>query len=371
MIRLSKSCLSGEEAASVMKVLENGYLGMGTEVKRFEENLEAFLNSNVAVVSSGTAALQLACQAIGAAPGAEIIVPSLTYIACFQAVSATGALPVPCDINYSDLTLCPESVKNKINNNTIAIMPMHYGGNPGTLEKIQKIAQEHNLHVIEDAAHSFGGTHAGKLIGSDSDLICFSFDGIKNITSGEGGAVASSDPRIIEKIKNYRLLGVEGDSDKRYRNLRSWEFEVKEQGWRYHMSDLFAAIGNTQINRSQNLFDKRKLLANLYVEYLSSNKNIRLINSNFNEIVPHIFVIEILNKVDRNEVIKRMEGYGIQLGIHYFPAHLTSKYRADGLEKADRIWNSIISLPLHPDLSVTNIEFICQTLNEILLCQEL
>jgi dTDP-4-amino-4,6-dideoxygalactose transaminase len=215
MIRLSKSCLSSLEKKSVAKVLDSEFLGMGSEVKKFEDDLTEFFGRPVLCVSTGTAALHLALQAIGLGKGDEVLVQSLTYVASFQAISATGAKAVACEVNLDNLCIDLDDAKTKLTKNTKAIMPVHYSGGVGDLYEVYLFAEKHGLRVIEDAAHAFGTKYNGEKVGSFGDIACFSFDGIKNITSGEGGCVVTSDQEVLKKISNARLLGVEGDSEKR------------------------------------------------------------------------------------------------------------------------------------------------------------
>ena len=253
VIRLSKSCLGAAETNAVSAVLSNEFLGMGSKVNEFESLLENFFGRTALCVSNGTAALQLALQACNVGPGDEVLVQSLTYVASFQAISATGAKPVSCDIEGEDGTISISDCQRRLTKRTKAIMPVHYGGGVGKLDLIHQFAKSNGLRIIEDAAHAFGSSYKGRRIGSFGDVACFSFDGIKNITSGEGGCIVTSDEQVLEKISDSRLLGVKKDSRSRYEGERSWLFQVEEQGWRYHMSDIMAAIGIVQLGRFEEL----------------------------------------------------------------------------------------------------------------------
>jgi dTDP-4-amino-4,6-dideoxygalactose transaminase len=208
MMRLARSIVGQAEAEALTRViLEDGYLGMGVEVAALERELATYLGvapEQVACVNSGTAAVHLALQAV-LAPGDEVLVQSLTFVATFQAISAAGAIPVPCEVRPDTLTLDLEDARRRLTSRTRAIMPVHYASNPADLEAIQIFAQEHGLRMIEDAAHAFGCTLGGRKIGSFGDLVCFSFDGIKNITCGEGGAVVGHDSAAMTRIRDARL----------------------------------------------------------------------------------------------------------------------------------------------------------------------
>ncbi|MBL4888674.1 MAG: aminotransferase class I/II-fold pyridoxal phosphate-dependent enzyme, partial [Candidatus Lindowbacteria bacterium] len=251
MIRLSKCNLTQAERDAVQRVLENDFLGTGPETQAFEQEISEYIGGDVTTVcvNTGTSALQVAVQACGIGTGDEVLVPSLTFVASFQAIPATGATAIPCDVSLENALLDLDDAAQRITEHTKAIMPVHYASECGDLDAVYQFAKQHNLRVIEDAAQAFGCSHNGKKIGSFGDVACFSFDGIKNITSGEGGAVVTKDQDVVSRVKDARLLGVEKDTEKRYAGERSWEFDVKEQGWRYHLSDVFAAMGRVQLSR--------------------------------------------------------------------------------------------------------------------------
>ena len=363
-IRLSKSSISQKEKNAVLKVLEKGFLGMGEEVKVFEKKIETYLGGpmRVVCVNTGTSALHLALSILGLKAGDEVIVPSLTYIASYQAISATGAKPVSCEVRPDTLFLDIEDVRKKITKNTKVIMPVHYASNSNGMNGVYRLAKEFNLRVIEDAAQSFGSRRNGKLVGTEGDVICFSFDGIKNITSGEGGAILSRDKQFIQKAQDGRLLGVEKDSIKRYTSQRSWDFDAHYQGFRYHMSNIMAAIGIVQIDRVEEFRIKRQNIANKYIQNLNHLKEIDLLNFNYDEILPHIFVIKAKR---RDELKEYLIKHNIECGVHYKPNHLITKYKDDkNLPITEKIYTEILTLPCHFDLTGEEQDFIVMKIME-------
>lgn len=371
MIRLSKSILGQEEAAAVNRVLlEDGYLGMGAEVGKFEKEIAVYLGvpeKNVVCVNSGTAALHLAVDAITSA-GDEVLVPSLTFLSSFQAISANGAVPIACEVYGDTLTIDFEDAKSRITSKTKAIMAVHYASNPANITKLYDFARSNNLRVIEDAAHAFGCTFQSEKIGSFGDIICFSFDGIKNITSGEGGAIISSDQKVLDIVKDTRLLGIEKDSEKRYLGARSWDFNVTRQGFRYHMSNIFAAIGRVQLSRFEEAFAPKRIeLLQEYIKKLSGEQDLQLISYDGNSrIIPHILPIRVLNN-RRDELKDFLEKNNIPTGIHYKPNHLLTFYRTNyNLPVTEQIYSEILTLPLHPDLEVSDISMICEMIKNYL-----
>lgn len=367
LIRLSKSCLSDAEKQAVMGVLNREYLGMGAEVQQFEQALTEFFGRPASCVVNGTAALHLALQACGVGVGDEVLVPSLTYVASFQAISATGARPVACDVDPTTLTLDWRDAEARVTSRTRAVMPVHYTGGVGDLEGIYGLAQRHGLRVIEDAAHAFGTTVQGKRVGGFGDIACFSFDGIKTITSGEGGCIVTSDEQLLQRVRDARLLGVEKDTEKRYSGQRSWEFDVTAQGWRYHMSNIMAAIGLEQLRRFDEMAEVRRSRASLYDELLRNHPRIRSLHCDYNAVVPHIYVIRIAGMKDRKGLQTRMLEKNIQTGVHYHPNHWLSFYHnpsAAPLIATDSIYPALLTLPLHFDISPDDVARVCAVLEQ-------
>lgn len=371
-IRLSRSIVGVAEAAAVTRVItEDGYLGMGSEVQRFEAELAAWLGvepGQVITVNTGTAALHLAVQAV-AARGSEVLVPSLTFVASFQAVSGAGCVPVACEVREDTATIDLEDAEKRLTERTAAIMPVHYASNPWQVEAVYDFARRHGLRVIEDAAHAFGCRRDGRKIGSAGDMVCFSFDGIKNITSGEGGCIVAFDPEAARLCSDARLLSVENDAEKRFSGTRSWDFDVKRQGWRYHMSNIMAAIGRVQLSRLDGEFaPARRVLGALYRELLSDVPGLALLRIDpADDIVPHIFEVRVLH--GRKDAVKAaLAEVGVPTGVHYKPNHLLTFYGGGrvSLPVTERLYGELVTLPLHPGISPDDVRRICATLRETL-----
>ena len=360
-IRLSKSVVGVAEKEALDRVIDESYLGMGRFVEEFEARLKDYLGLyHVVCVNSGTAALHLALMSLGLKVGSEVLVQSLTYIASFQAITAAGLKPVACEVVPSSCTIDIKDAEKKITDRTKVIMPVHYASRVGNLDEIYEFAQKYNLRIIEDAAHAFGTTYKGKKIGSFGDIVCFSFDGIKNITSGEGGAVVTNDDMVAQFIMDTRLLGVQRDTEKRYAGQRSWEFDVTHQGYRYHMSNLFAAIGMVQLERFEKEFKPvRQSLARRYHEALKDIKDIVLFPDDYNTIVPHLYPIRVLNG-KRDGLRQYLLDNNIECGIHYYPNHLLTYYgaRKGGLPITEQIYNEFLSIPLHPNVTENDQEHV-------------
>ena len=362
-IRLSKSTIGQEEKDAVLAVLDKEFLGMGAEVNLFEQEIKAYLNTSkeVICVSTGTSALHLAVEALNLNSDDEILVPSLTYVASFQAISAARVKPVAVEVCEDTLFIDLNDAKKKLTSKTKAIMPVHYASNAKDIKKVYAFAKEHNLRVIEDAAQAFGCVNNGVKVGVEGDIICLSFDGIKNITSGEGGAVITNDENIISFVKDARLLGVEKDTEKRYEGQRSWDFDVKHQGYRYHMSNIFAAIGREQLKKINSIEKKRKELVNYYLENLKDIPQIQTLDFDFKSIISHIFVVKTTK---RDELREFLLSKNIECGIHYKPNHLLTKYKSDALPITEKVYEEILTLPCQLDLVKEEQDFVINSIKE-------
>ncbi len=369
MIRLSRSCLGDAEKQAVMGVLDRGFLGMGVEVQQFEHDLSEFFGRPAVCLVNGTAALHLALQACDIGRGDEVLVPSLTYVASFQAISATGAKAVACDVDARTLTLDWRDAESRVTPATRAVMAVHYAGGVGDIEGIYAFAQRNGLRVVEDASHAFGTTVQQIRIGSFGDISCFSFDGIKNITSGEGGCVVTDNEQVLQRVRDTRLLGVEKDTENRYLGQRSWEFDVAEQGWRYHMSNIMAAIGVEQLKRFNDLAERRRHLARRYDGLLATHERVIRLPLDYGAVIPHIYAIRIQGLKSQSTLRARMLEAGIQTGTHYQPNHWLTYYRdttARPLPVTDAVFPELLTLPLHPGLEDEDTDYVCEKLLEFI-----
>jgi len=351
-IRLSKSCVGEEEKIAVARIIDAGYLGMGREVQLFEEELQAYLDTSLHVicVNTGTAALHLAVQCLDIGPGDEVLVPSITYVASFQAVAAAGAKPVACDVTPGRAFIDLVDAEQRLTSRTKAIMPVHYASDSQDIGTVYTFAARHGLRVIEDAAHGFGCLRDGKRVGAEGDILCFSFDGIKNITSGEGGAVVTGDAELARRIQDARLLGVERDTEKRFKGERSWTFDVLNQGYRYHMSNIMAAIGREQLKKIGHFSQRRQSSVARYRRELAGLAGLSFLNLDYENIVPHIFVVRVLNG-RRDALMDHLRANNIECGIHYQPNHLLNYFSTEySLPISETLISEFLTLPLHADL---------------------
>ena len=357
--------LGSKEKKAVSRVLDSEFLGMGSETKSFEEELKIYIGGcrEVISVNTGTSALNLALSCLNIGAGDDVIVPSLTYVASYQAIAACGATPVSCDVDLSTGFICPKAAEKLITKNTKAIMPVHYASQSFGINAIYQLANHYNLRVIEDAAHAFGCVYEQKKIGSFGDIICFSFDGIKNITCGEGGAIVTGDVCLADRLRDARLLGVEKDSEARFKGQRSWTFDVKYLGYRYHLSNIMAAIGREQLKKVDNFGRKRRNHASSYMTGLADVSEVTLFCHAFDGVIPHIFPIRV-NKFFRAELREFLLSRDIETGLHYYPNHKLTLFSTstDNCPNTETLGDELITLPLHTDLTSADVARVVDTI---------
>ena len=368
MIRLSKTYLGDEELMEINKVCETGWLGMGSVVLDFENQIKEYLNAkNVIAVNTGTSALHIAMDAAGIGEGDEVIVPSMTFCASIQAITVLGAIPVFCEVEEDTLNIDIDDLRKRITPKTRAIMPIHYCGNACDMDSLLEIASDSDITIVEDAAHAFGSSYKDKKIGSFGHITCFSFDPIKSLTCGEGGAVVLADDKIAEKVRQKRILGIDKDTWHRYKNERSWFYEVTMQGYRYHMSNINAAIGIAQLRKLDDFIEKRKKIAGEYSKMLTGLEDISLLKWNLKETVPFIYIVRVLNN-KRDKLMNFLKEREIGGGVHYIANHIQpffEKYTTN-LPVTDRLWREILTLPLHCEMTDAEVALVAGAVREFL-----
>ena len=360
--------LGPEVYAAAQRALDGGWIAIGKLTYRFEEELADYLgladvDRHLQAVSSGTAALHSACVLAGLGPGDEVICPSFTYVACHQAISATGASVVFCDIEDETLGLDPDAVRSLIGERTKAIMAVHYAGIPCRIDEIHEIARERGLRVIEDAAHAFGSRSRGRMLGTFGDLVCFSFGPVKIITSLEGGALVTASSDDVQRVREMRLLGV--DTDRALRsNTRMWEYDVVRQGWRYHMSSMQASVGLSQLALMDTFVANRQSYCRYYNEQFARIAEIETPATDFDDLALFIYFIRVPDAETRRELIAHMNARGIQIGIHFQGAHTFSFYRdcrRGELAVTEEMSARQLTLPLHSFMEEETLERVVES----------
>jgi perosamine synthetase len=365
MIQVFRPALGEEEYEAVKEVMKSGWIGLGPKTREFEEKFSEYVGAKYAIgLNSGTAALHLALVAYNLAPGDEIIVPSLTFISTVHAIRYVGATPVFADVHEDTLCIDMSDVLRKITPRTRAVMPVHYGGHPCDLDELHEIADSKGILVIEDAAHAAGALYKGRRIGSISPATCFSFHAVKNLTMGEGGAIATDDARVNARVRMLRWVGINKDTWTRSSDLRTygWYYEVEELGYKYHLSDIPAAIGIVQLQKLDRTNAKRAEIVKRYNRALSELPWISTpVKRAYVQSAYHNYVI----KTDyRDQLNLYLREKGIATGVHYMPAHLHPIYKGvpATVPKTDILWRKLLTLPLYPDLTDDDMNYIIETI---------
>jgi dTDP-4-amino-4,6-dideoxygalactose transaminase len=332
-----------------------GWLGMGSFTKEFEARIADYLGGGrtVLATNTGTSALHLALELAGVGPGDEVITTSFNFVADHQAITATGAEVVFCDIRDEDLGLDPEKLASLITPRTKAILPLHYAGIACRIDEIYRIAEKHGLRVIEDATHAFGSSVGGRKIGSFGDITCFSFDPVKIITSIDGGAVVTGRAEDLATLQQMRFLGIDKDTAERYKNQRAWEYDVLRQGWRYHLTNINASIGLSQLARVDEFIAKRRRSCRRYNQLLAGVPGVRVPQTDFDDVSPFIYFLRV-DASRRLGLIEHLAARGIATGIHFLPAHEFTFYknaRRGDLSVTNRVCGEIMTLPLHTEMT--------------------
>lgn len=357
--------LGPEILQAAQRALEAGWLGMGALSQAFEQGLERYLgltDRRVVSTNSCTEALHLAARLIGLGPGDEVIAPSFTYVAGHQALTRTGAQVVFCDVEAGNLSIDPARVRELITDRTRAILAVDYLGLPCRLDELMDIAAEHGLRVIEDAAHAFGTSSNGRPIGSFGDITCFSFGPVKMITTMEGGAIVTSDPGDVQALHELRHLGIDSDTDARYRNQRNWEFDVVRQGYRCHLGSVPAAMGLAQLELVEDFIRNRQEYCRTYdaaFAGLAERGDVLLFDTDWKDVAPYIYVLRVREPERRDDLIQHLSAHGVATGIHFLGAHEFTFYadsRRGELPVTQEATRQVITLPLHPYMDAQTLE---------------
>ncbi len=350
MIQISKPSIGEAELARVGEVFDSAWLGQGSAVADFEERVKERVGAlHVVAVNTGTSALHLALDALGIGEGDQVIVPSLTFCATIQAIAAARATPVFCEVSPRTLHLDLSDAAARITPLTRAIVPVHYCGNACDMDRLLELGRARGLTIVEDAAHAFGSSWRGRKLGSFGDVTCFSFDPIKNITCGDGGAICTADGRLAHLLRQKRVLGISRDGWQRQLSAR-WDYEVSTRGYRYHMSNIHAAIGLAQLERFDEFLRRKREIVRRYNRELAGVPGIALLEWNLEEAFPFAYMIRVLDG-RRAALMESLQACGIATGVHYPPNHTQPLFRGQGsLPVTERLGQEILSLPLYYDM---------------------
>lgn len=375
-IYYGKQSIDNADVEAVVKALTGSAITCGPYIDELEKKLCKITEAKYAVaVSNGTAALHIACLALGIKEGDEVIVSSITFAASANCVKYCGGTPVFADIRPDTYNIDVEDVERKITEKTKAIVAVDFTGQATELDKLKKICKEKGLYLIEDAAHSIGTKYNGKPVGSIADITTFSFHPVKTVTSGEGGACTTNDPELYKRLSLFRSHGITRDQSIMVNESHGpWYNEQVMLGFNYRMTDFQAALLISQLDKLEKFSNRRKEIRKKYDEAFANMPELYLqAHIPESDTTQHLYIIR-LNKerlsCTRRDFFEAMTAEGIQPQVHYLPVYRHSYYEKLGYEKglcpvAEETYEQIMSIPFYPALTEEEIEDVIKAVKKI------
>ena len=368
--------LGEDEVNAVAEVIRSGWITMGPKTFEFERRFAHYIGASHAIaVSSCTAALHLALEAVGVCRDDEVLVPTTTFTATAEVVTYLGARPVFVDIDPHTLNIDPLDIERKITPHTKAIIPVHFAGTPCDMAEILEIAAQHKLHVIEDAAHALPSAYKGQKIGTISELTAFSFYATKTLTTGEGGMITTENEEYAHRLQVMRLHGIARDAWKRYSAEGSWFYEVLEAGFKYNLTDLQAALGVVQLTKCDAMNRARERVAQRYTSAFQPMGALEVPATPSDRTTSwHLYVLRLRLdrlRIDRNKFIQELADRGVSTSVHFIPLHLQPVYQRDYRYKpgdfplAEREYQRSLSLPIYPAMRDEEVEHVIWAVSDV------
>ena len=372
-IHYGRQHIDDDDIAAVVDSLKSGFLTGGPKVAEFENELARTVGAKyAAAVSNGTAALHISVLAANIRPCDEVVISPLTFAASANCVLYAGGVPVFADICKSTLLMDIDQVKRVITPSTKAIIPVHFGGELCNMNEVEDIAQEHGLTIIQDAAHSLGGTVSGKNQGEYPGMQIWSFHPVKTITTGEGGAITTNCPHLDKKLRRLRTHGVTRDPAQFTDGGQGgWHYEMLDLGFNYRLTDFQCALGISQLKKLERFASRR---AEIVARYDMAFKNLPLAvqqSPTWSQPVRHLYTIRLNDKSARRQVYDALAAANVGVNLHYMPVYLHPFYRRLGYAPglcpiAEDAYNRLITLPLHPLLSDEQVEHVIDSVTSAL-----
>ena len=350
-----------EEVQAAREVILSGWMGLGPKTEEFERKFAEFIGAKFAVgTNSCSSALHLALVVCGT-EGREVISPSLSFVSTNHAILWSGGVPVFADVDEETLTLDVEDVARKITPNTRAIIAMHYGGHPCDMDGLKALTKGKDILIVEDAAHACGSEYKGRKAGTLGDIACFSFHAVKNLTTGEGGMVVTDSQEVRDRLVRLRWLGITKSTWTRSAEKKgdySWYYDVAELGYKYHMSDLAAAIGLVQLKK---LAESNRLRRIIVAKYNEAFAGLPWLKTPVE--LPHVKSANhnyVVKAERREEFIEHLKKRGVSASVHYVPNHHYAIFEdfSKDVPTTEKVWKKLVTLPLYPGLSDSDISLV-------------
>lgn len=376
-IPYGRQWISDDDVRAVVEVLRGDWLTQGPMVDRFEHALAERCGARHAVaVSNGTAALNLACLAVGLGPGDEGITSPLAFLASATCITSCAAVPRFADVEPGTWTLDPERVEPRIGDRTKVLVPVDFAGLPCDLERLRALADRHGLVVIADACHSLGATYQGRPVGGTglAELTCFSFHAVKAITTGEGGAVVTDDDLLARRLRRLRHHGICREAGELERNDGPWYYELHQPGTNARITDIQCALGLSQLRKLDRFVSRRQQIAARYREALAGIPDLFFQAGADDRIsAHHLFAVHLdPDRYDRREVFEALAARGIRCQVHYVPINLQPFFRekygtAEGdCPVTEHLYQGALSLPLFPAMTDLDVERVIDEVRDVL-----
>jgi perosamine synthetase len=364
-----------DDIEAVADVLRSDYLTTGPVVDAFEEAFADFVGTEEAVaVANGTAALHAAMRALDIGSGDEVIVPAITFAATANSVVLEGGTPVFADMEPDTLLLDPESVAEKITDDTKAIVGVDYAGQPCRYDVLRELADAHDLVLLDDACHATGGFYKGDPVGSLADLNTFSFHPVKNMTTGEGGMITTDDSDWAREMREFRNHGITSTHHERAEQ-GSWVYEIPEAGYNYRLTDMQCALGMSQMKKLTGWVERRREIAAQYDAAFADVDAVEPIKMREDATCAyHLYVIRLsldMLSVGREEVFDALQAEGIGVNVHYIPVHYHPFYRENfGTEEglcpvAEAAYERILTLPVFPRMTDEDVRDVVRAVRKV------
>jgi len=371
-IRLFKPSLGQQELDNIKDAFERSWIGLGPRVNEFEEKWAKFVGAKQAVgLNSATAALHLAMRIFGFPRGKKVLVPSLTFSATASAILYNDLIPVFVDSDPVTLGMDLEDMKNKYDEDCVAVIPVHYCGHPVPMDELMPWAREKGLKVIEDCAHTSGSNYKGKNLGTWGDIGCFSFEEKKLMTTGDGGMMVTNQPELFKNVKAMRWVGIDKDNWKTSqaytqanKDAMHWFYEINVLGYKYNMNDLAASIGLGQLERLPEMNARRSEIIKQYMEGIQDIEGVEpLLPYEPDKYVYQMFGIRAEK---RDDLMIHLKSQGVATGCHYTPLSMQPLFKpyAGDCSYIEREHNKFITLPLHVDLADEEVAYVMEKIRE-------
>lgn len=367
-IPYGRQYIDDEDIQAVIETLKSDYLTTGPKIKEFEDAFAKVVGAKYAVaVSNGTAALHAAAFALDLKPGDEVITTPMTFAATSNAALYMGATPVFVDIDPVTYNIDPAKIEAAITENTKAIFPVHFTGQPCDMDAIRAIAVKHNLKIVEDAAHGLGALYKGEKVGSIADMTTFSLHPVKHITTGEGGFITTNSEAYYKRLKLFRSHGITREQDELTQDVGSWYYEQQDLGYNYRITDIQAALGISQLKKLDQFVERRKEIAAVYNEAFKDHPLVRIpAQGEGTDSSWHLYMLWVdFEKagISKKVFFEDMRKKNIYLNVHYIPVYKHPYYQQNGFSQvkcdhAEWAYEGFISMPIYYSLTEEEQEYV-------------